>query len=285
MSTRTDLFWRFGTGADLVLRMAPGVRESGSVGSGNSGTKGTFVGDGPDPSTIARFGRIERILQAVGPLCSFALALAYGDAGALVTKAGMYPTRRWRAVASLTEQAQAGARSMPPASGVHEHRFASDIVAARARRDASIAGASEDLELLLLAAEGEVDLAADFVARAVPKEEPALRAARTFTPARRKPRSPEAVQAEEVKRDATIGPAAARYVHQLLNADGRLSPDQARELAAIEEQARALLTHAENRYDFEAGRLDRDARDVERTNNAQAIAGGLMPWQRGEQTR
>jgi len=102
----SDLVWRFGNGADVILRMASSIPESGIRGQGNSGTKGCFVGAGPDPTTLARFGRIERSLRRLDPVQRDALALAYGDAGAIATTAGLYASRRWRAVAPMTATAR-----------------------------------------------------------------------------------------------------------------------------------------------------------------------------------
>ena len=48
------------------------------------------------------WGHVDRLLLLVTPEQRHVLSLAYGDAGAIATSSGDYPTRRWRAVAALT---------------------------------------------------------------------------------------------------------------------------------------------------------------------------------------
>lgn len=102
-----DLRWRFGTGAQRVLATAPGIPETGVVGTGNS----VPVPVAPHPALLLRFGACDRALHAVGEDFAHILACAYGNQGSLATHGGMYPSRLWRAVAPFTTAAHEGTRA------------------------------------------------------------------------------------------------------------------------------------------------------------------------------
>ena len=104
------LRWYLTAGASAVQPRGLHIPETGVVGTGNSVSTPTT----PNPDTLVRYGRVDRALYACGETLSNVLRLAHGDAGEAVTTSGLYATRRWQAVASLTVAAHAAAAEWAP---------------------------------------------------------------------------------------------------------------------------------------------------------------------------
>lgn len=79
----------------------------------------------------------------------------------------------------------------------------------------------------------------------------------------KKERTPEEVQADEVKRDPLLGPPEARWVNQLL-ANRRPSVEERAAVERLREDATALLQAAEAAYTAARGRLEHGERATRR---------------------
>lgn len=273
---RHDLIWRFGIGATLLERSAPAIPEGGVRGDGNRGTKGAMgSGRGPSLEAMERFGRIERALSRVTEDQRVVLAIAFGDLGQALTSDGVIAGHRWKAVAPLTPLAVLHAPTWERSRRVlgeqaHERRFTSELVAARARRQAALTTEAQDAEIAAMVADGQAEVADGWEARRAPPETPAEARARSYRNKAKKARTPEEVQRDETRRDPDAGPAAVRFVLALL-AEKQPSIVQRAMIEAMRDQANQMIGDAEIAYVKGAGVVAHGEKQIELAQRARRV--------------
>jgi hypothetical protein len=103
------LAFHFGAGLTMAVRGSATIAqlESSLVGDGNTPS----TPKGPNEQAMVKFGHVNRALRRISPTYQHALAVGYGDTGHAATDDGKHLSRRWLAVAPLTEEAQRRGRA------------------------------------------------------------------------------------------------------------------------------------------------------------------------------
>lgn len=104
MTPERALLARYGHLDAIVCPGSPDVLALAQLGVLGDGCSAGYPAQ-PNEEALVRWGEVDRVLQQCDVQTRAVLAIAYGDAGAIVTRDGAYESQRWRAVAPLTSVA------------------------------------------------------------------------------------------------------------------------------------------------------------------------------------
>jgi hypothetical protein len=220
------LRWRFGAGAAAVLPRAVVMPETGCVGKGNS----VDVPCLPDERAMLWFGHVDRALKPLPDIYWLALALFHGDAGEVASSGSLLPSRRWRAVAPITQAAIEQAADWT------------------ARVDRTPEGPTSVLEVSVAQAIRLAVMRGQSIDEATPELVVPAWARDLVAPADRN--KPEEVEDAVRRRDLRAGPASWRWVQWVFDPKAKPRPRDA-DLAAVqrvEREAKALIGAAQDAF-------------------------------------